>query len=163
MVPDCLTVKRADSSAEREAAFALRLRVFVHEQGVPIHEEIDEHDASAVHVVALADGRVVATGRAVFPSSTPPGPAGAQADDDPAKSDGVRIGRMAVARAWRRRGVGGRVLAALESEARSRGVGEAVLAAQTQATRFYESHGYRREGSVFLDAGIDHVLMRKRL
>jgi predicted GNAT family N-acyltransferase len=144
-----LLIKRVESDAEREAALELRMRVFVQEQGVPLEEEVDEHDASAVHVIALAGGRVVGTGRAVFP------PQGSYRQ--------VKIGRMAVDAAWRRRGVGGRILAALEVEARRMGMREAVLAAQTRATGFYASHGYREEGAVFLDAGIDHILMRKRL
>ena len=75
----------------------------------------------------------------------------------------ARIGRMAVEKAWRRRGVGSRVLEALEADAKGMGMVEAVLAAQTRATGFYASHGYREEGAVFPDAGIDHILMRKRL
>ena len=54
-------------------------------------------------------------------------------------------------------------LDALEAEARRRGLREAELNAQTYAILFYSSHGYAEEGTVFLDAGIDHVLMRKRL
>jgi predicted GNAT family N-acyltransferase len=155
-----LLIKRVESDAEREAAFELRMRVFVQEQGVPLEEEVDEHDASATHIIALAGGRVVGTGRAVFPPQGSYSPAGGRAE---VKSRQVKIGRMAVDEAWRRRGVGGRILAALEVEARRMGMREAVLAAQTRATRFYESHGYGEEGAVFLDAGIDHILMRKRL
>ena len=157
-----LVVKRVESAAELEAALDLRMRVFVREQGVPIEEEVDEHDASAAHVIALAGGRVVGTGRAVYP---PPTPAGGGTGDARARSTSgpARIGRMAVEKAWRRRGVGSRVLEALEADARGMGMVEAVLAAQTRATGFYASHGYREEGTVFPDAGIDHILMRKRL
>lgn len=157
-----LVVKRVESAAELEAALDLRMRVFVREQGVPIEEEVDEHDASAAHVIALAGGRVVGTGRAVYP---PPPPAGGGAGDARARSRPglARIGRMAVEKAWRRRGVGSRVLEALEADAKGMGMVEAVLAAQTRATGFYTSHGYREEGAVFPDAGIDHILMRKRL
>ncbi len=162
-----LVVKRVESAAEMEAALDLRMRVFVREQGVPIEEEVDEHDASAAHVIALAGGRVVGTGRAVYPS---PAPAGGGAGDafiqtktGQTTSGPARIGRMAVEKAWRRRGVGSRVLEALEADAREMGMGEAVLAAQTSATGFYASHGYGEEGAVFPDAGIDHILMRKRL
>jgi predicted GNAT family N-acyltransferase len=170
-----LLIKRVESDAEREAAFELRMRVFVQEQGVPLEEEVDEHDASAVHVIALAGGRVVGTGRAVFPAQPPAAPADREAEDTRIQSRAgqdsagrigagqARIGRMAVEEAWRRRGLGGRVLEALEAEARRMGMREAVLAAQTRATGFYASHGYREEGAVFLDAGIDHILMRKRL
>ncbi|MCE2404951.1 MAG: GNAT family N-acetyltransferase [Dehalococcoidia bacterium] len=160
-----LVVKRVESAAELEAALDLRTRVFVREQGVPIEEEADEHDASATHVIALTGGRVVGTGRAVFPTQLPPRPTDGEARDTGVQTTPgqVRIGRMAVEQAWRRCGVGSRVLEALEAEARRVGMEEAVLAAQTNATGFYASHGYREEGAVFPDAGIDHILMRKRL
>ncbi len=149
-----------ESDAERRAAFELRRRVFVEEQGVPLEEEVDEHDDSATHVVAVAGGRVVGTGRAVFPPQGTPAPVGGKSQTPHTR---VKIGRMAVDEGWRRRGVGGRILDALEAEARLRGMGEAELNAQTYAIPFYSSHGYAEEGPVFLDAGIDHVLMRKRL
>ena len=152
-------VKLVESQAEWRAAFDLRLKVFVHEQGVPFEEELDEHDESATHVIALADGYVVGTGRVVFPTVVP-------SDDGhpPPEPDArSRIGRMAVDVAWRRRGVGRRILETLEAEARRRKMQEVVLHAQTYAKEFYASCGYLEEGPVFLEAGIDHVLMRKRL
>ena len=155
-----VTIKLLESDAERRAAFELRRRVFVEEQGVPLEEEVDEHDHSATHVVAVAGGRVVGTGRAVFLPRETPDLAGGNSESP---STQVKIGRMAVDEGWRRRGLGGRILDVLEAEARLRGMGEAELNAQTSAISFYASHGYTEEGPVFLDAGIDHVLMRKRL
>ena len=46
-----------------EAAKAIRIRVFVHEQGVPMEEEMDEADADAVHALALLGTLPVGTGR----------------------------------------------------------------------------------------------------
>ena len=73
------------------------------------------------------------------------------------------IGRMAVEASWRRRGVGGQVLAFLEREAVQRGFGRLVLHAQTYVKEFYANHGYQVEGDVFIEAGIEHVLMAKAL
>ena len=157
---DCVIIKLVESGAERRAAYALRSRVFVHEQRVPLEEEVDEYDESATHVVAVVAGRVVGTGRAVFFSQGTLDRPGRESGDFHPQ---VRIGRMAVEAAWRRRGVGGRILEALEAEGRRRGIREALLNSQTYVSQFYASHGYVQEGPVFLDAGIDHVLMRKRL
>ncbi|MSQ33644.1 MAG: GNAT family N-acetyltransferase [Dehalococcoidia bacterium] len=124
----------------------MRLRVFVEEQGVPAEEERDGYDAQAVHAVAVLDGVVVGTGRLVL------------LDEGAGK-----IGRMAVERQLRRRGIGGRILGFLEAEAKRRGLAEAVLHAQTYVQGFYADHGYVAEGDVFLEAGIPHIAMRKRL
>jgi len=144
--PSPVAVRLAASAADHEAALALRLRVFVQEQGVPAAEESDGYDAQAVHAVAVLDGAVVGTGRLV-----------------PLEPGAGKIGRMAVERPLRRRGIGGQVLAFLESEAKRRGLAEAVLHAQTYVQDFYARHGYPAEGDVFLEAGIPHMMMRKRL
>ncbi len=136
----------ADGEALREKAFALRHAVFVEEQHVPVELERDESDAGAVHVVALLGDRCVGTGRLVV------------------QAGGVgRVGRMAVEPAFRRRGVGDLVLLALEDHARATGLREIELHAQCYVERFYAKHGYAREGEVFEEAGIEHVVMKKRL
>jgi predicted GNAT family N-acyltransferase len=70
---------------------------------------------------------------------------------------------MAVAADRRRTGVGEAVLAALEAEARTAGLREVELHAQCYVERFYARAGYAPEGARFEEAGIDHVVMRKRL
>ncbi len=141
-----LSVVPADTEPLRAEAYALRHRVFVEEQRVPVELERDAHDATAFHVVALEDGRCVGTGRLV----RQPGGVG-------------RVGRMAVAPDRRRAGVGERVLAALEARARAEGLREIELHAQCYVEAFYANRGYRRVGDVFEEAGIDHVAMRKAL
>lgn len=124
-------------------ATPLRERVFVVEQGVPAELEMDEFDTVCRHALARgADGAVIATGRLL--------------------PDG-HIGRMAVDADWRNRGVGGEVLEALVREARTRGMAEVVLNAQVHAQAFYERHGFVAEGAIFLEAGIEHRTMRRRL
>ena len=139
-------VRLARTAEERRLAYELRHRVFVVEQRVPVELERDEHDEGALHVVALEAGETVGTGRLV----AQPGGVG-------------RVGRMAVRADRRRRGVGERVLELLENLARERGLSEIELHAQAQVERFYLRAGYRAEGEHFDEAGIDHVLMRKRL
>ncbi|TAH50058.1 MAG: GNAT family N-acetyltransferase [Betaproteobacteria bacterium] len=124
-------------------AMPLRERVFVVEQGVPPELEMDEFDAVCRHaVVRTTDGTVIATGRLL--------------------PDG-HIGRMAVDAGWRKHGVGGQVLEALVAEAASLGMAEVVLNAQVHAQAFYERHGFAAEGEVFMEAGIEHRAMRRRL
>ena len=144
-----ITVKLIETPAELEAAFSLRIRVFVGEQGVPADIELDEFDTAAdtVHAVALDDGVVIGTGRLL-------------ADVD---GKGPHIGRMAVEQERRRDGVGGRVLRFLEEQGRSRGFRQITLHAQEYVKSFYAGHGYREVGEVFEEAGIPHREMVKDL
>ncbi|MGK0244471.1 MAG: putative GNAT family N-acyltransferase, partial [Pseudomonadota bacterium] len=72
----------------RERSGAIRYKVFVEEQGVPVELEWDEMDASSWHALAFTDdGTPVATGRLL--------------------PDG-HIGRMAVLETARGTGVGAR-------------------------------------------------------
>jgi len=148
-----LIVRLVETEAERKAAFDLRIRVFVGEQGVPREEELDDYDDAATHAVALMGNRVVGTGRMLTPDTS----------SHEALGGAARIGRMAVDAEWRRRGIGGRILTALEDVASQSGLDRAVLHAQTYVKSFYAGHGYVEEGDVFLEVGIEHVQMGKRL
>lgn len=70
------------------------------------------------------------------------------------------IGRMAVLREWRGKGVGALLLRALVELARSRGHTSVRLNAQTQALGFYRRYGFEAVGAQFMEAGIPHLAMR---
>jgi predicted GNAT family N-acyltransferase len=124
----------------------VRRAVFIEEQGVPEALEWDGEDAAAVHVLArAANGEPIGSGRLLMHGGL------------------AHIGRMAVVKPWRGRGVGSALLARLLSEARRLGCREAKLSAQTHALPFYARFGFRPEGEVFLDAGIPHRRMRRLL
>lgn len=130
-------------------ALAVRIRVFVEEQGVPPELEVDEHDrtdARAVHALVRSGGAAVGTGRFY--------------EVDAAT---VQIGRMAILPAMRRRGAGAKLLTALAAEARRRGYALARLHAQMHAARFYEEAGFVETGETLWDAGIVHQTMERRL
>ena len=140
-----LSAWRATAGDWAEVA-ALRARVFVEEQGVPVEVERDAHDATAVHVLARdRDGRVVATGRLLVRDGR-----------------GV-VGRMAVEASCRGRGHGAAVLAELHRQAAALGLTEVELHAQLTARGFYERAGYTPVGGVYEEAGMAHVTMRRPL
>lgn len=136
---------------QADAARAVRLAVFVGEQGIPESEEWDEDDADAVHVVVsnLA-GLPLATGRLIL--SGEPGL-------DAVSGTQARIGRMAVLRSARGIGLGRQVLQALIAEARQRGVQHLSLHAQVAAMPLYAQAGFAPEGAVFDEVGIPHQRM----
>ena len=139
-------LKAAESRRELEGAYALRHQVFVQEQHVPPELERDDLDSEAFHAVALNGNTVVGTGRLVLHSA----------------DDGA-IGRMAIHAAFRRQSLGGRVLWFLEREATARGLKRITLHAQLYVKEFYTRHGYREEGKPFMEAGIRHIQMSKKL
>jgi predicted GNAT family N-acyltransferase len=125
----------------------IREHVFVAEQGVPAEMELDEFDPAAQHVVArLKDGRCMGTARLIADTAGT-----------------ARIGRMAVLAEWRGRGVGAALLWRLFECAASAGLHGLVLSAQIQAMPFYRRYGFTEEGSEYLDAGIRHMTMRRKL
>jgi predicted GNAT family N-acyltransferase len=138
-------VRPARDAGEVRAALELRHEVFVVEQRVPLEEEVDEHDESALHLVAVEDDRVVATCRIVMEEAT------------------AKLGRVAVAASARRRGIASRLIDASEQHARALGAERIALAAQTGALTLYERAGYTPYGDRFPDAGIEHLMMEKRL
>lgn len=138
-------VRRVAGRAEMDAALDVRHRVFCVEQGVPKREEIDGRDGDAVHLVAVEDGRVLGTCRLLFVDRT------------------VQFSRLAVEPDARRRGIATRLLQAADAEALGAGARRIVLHAQTYARDLYLADGYEPRGHVFVEAGIEHVAMEKRL
>jgi predicted GNAT family N-acyltransferase len=134
-------LRRARDAAERSAAAELRIRVFCNEQGVSRREEIDGRDHDAVHLVAIERGAVVGTCRLLFDGAT------------------CKLGRLVVERQGRGRGIGGRLLALAEKEARAAGAERIVLNAQTRARGVYRAARYTERGDRFMEAGIEHVRM----
>ncbi|MGH2980963.1 MAG: GNAT family N-acetyltransferase, partial [Solirubrobacterales bacterium] len=123
----------------------LRLRVFAGEQGVSPEAEIDGLDPGATHLVAVRRGNVVATCRLRFPRGQ------------------CKLERMAVDQSLRRTGVGTELLEGAEREALRQGASELTLHSQRLVEGFYAACGYVAEGDTFLEEGIPHVQMRKRL
>ncbi len=126
---------------EMPAVFALRFEVFVDEQNVPREIELDEEDAHAVHLLAKDGEPVVGCARIIF------------GDRD------AHIGRLAVKRNWRGRGIGAAVCRYAMDVCRERGYSHIWLHAQLHAAGFYEKLGFHPIGDTFFEAGIEHVRM----
>ena len=141
-VQHAFTINVVEYEAYQCMIHSVRYAVFVCEQSIPADLEIDQSDPVSQHVLAWWDGRAVGTGRL-----TP----------------GGRIGRVAVAQSFRRRGIGRCIVELLLDTARQQRYQTAVLAAQQHAIPFYEQLGFCQEGNLFEELGIDHVMMRKQL
>jgi predicted GNAT family N-acyltransferase len=140
---ESIVVQRVANDEERARAYAIRWEVFVEEQGVPEDMELDEHDAHAVHVLAIAGGEAIGTGRLVMY----------------APGEG-KIGRMAVLKMGRGQGAGTAIMAALTEAAKEQAMKVLILDSEVEARPFYARLGYVPEGEIFMDAGMPHQRMR---
>lgn len=134
-------VKKIASRAELAKAYSIRIRVFVKEQGVPAEIELDKEDNMAIHFLATLGGRSVGTARLVI------------------KRRQAKIGRMAVLKSCRGKGIGRELLKSAVRLARRRRIQKIFLHAQIQVIGFYEKMGFRSVGPVFREAGILHRKM----
>ena len=141
-----IRVKRVASDTALVQAFRIRMRVFVQEQGVPEDIELDRDDQRALHFLALASGRAVGTARLVM------------------RRGDVKIGRMAVLKSYRRRGVGRKLLRRAVATAKKLGARHIYLHAQVPVIEFYEKLGFCCIGPVFHEAAIPHrkMIFRKK-
>jgi predicted GNAT family N-acyltransferase len=134
-------IRRISSNEELQRAFAIRMRVFVREQGVPARLELDREDQCAIHLLATASGKAVGTARVVL------------------RRRNAKIGRMAVVRSYRRKGIGKKLLQRAIITAIKLGAEKIYLHAQVPVIGFYELLGFYSVGPVFDEAEIPHRKM----
>jgi predicted GNAT family N-acyltransferase len=141
--PFQFTVRRVSWNECGDFLRSIRNSVFIEEQNVPAELEWDGLDELCTHVIGeTMQGEPIGTGRLL--------------------PDG-HIGRMAVLKYWRGRGVGSAILAELIAAAREKGCDCAILDAQTHALKFYARFGFEIVSDEFMDAGIPHRTMRVML
>lgn len=117
----------------------LRRIVFIHEQGVPEADEVDDLDDQAIHLLATLDG--VPTGSARLLTL----------------GDTGKIGRVCVLKSARGTGLGAALIRASVAQFRAMsGITRVKLGAQTHAIGFYERLGFTATGPQYEDAGISH-------
>ena len=144
-------IKIFETKEELNLGFALRIEVFVKEQKVPIELELDEkdHSKNTVHIGYFSDDKLIGVARLIDMNK-----------------DVIHIGRVAIDKEYRGQGIGHELLICCENIAQQILKRKIIieLSAQIQAEKFYESLGYNRvNDTIYLDAGIEHVDMRKEI
>jgi len=147
MPAELITISRVESmSDERYAAIAeIRRSVFVVGQQVPPEREVDGLDSECTHFLAHLGANPVGAARFRRIQGR------------------AKVERVAVLDSVRGLGVGRALMVAMEREAVLQGISEAILSSQVDAIPFYERLGYAASGPVYIDGGIDHRDMNKRL
>jgi len=143
MLNPAVTIREANWQQDQEALIAIRTNVFINEQGVAIELELDGEDENAYHWLAIDDQQhAIATLRLL---------------------KNGHIGRMAVLKPYRNKGIGSALLNTAIDKARSLNLYETLLNAQTQALDFYRAAGFSVTGEEFMDAGIPHLHMQQKI
>jgi len=136
-----ISVREVEWTQAKEMLAAIRRSVFIDEQGVTEAEEWDalDSDPNTKHFMATLDETPVACARLLA---------------------GAQIGRMAVLKPQRGKGIGAAVLRAVLEKALELTPRETPwLNAQVPVIPFYQRFGFVPEDSIFLDAGLPHQRM----
>jgi len=138
------TIIIGNYSDQQKEISSVRHSVFIEEQKIPKEAVWDERDLVCRHVLIHQNGKAVATGRI-----------------DLAKEG--KVGRVAVLASARKCGFGQQIMAALEQQAKESKLPRVWFNAQISAIGFYERLGYQVVGNEFVEAGIVHRMMQKKI
>ena len=127
-----------------EDAARIRVEIFVDEQGFT--EEFDSDDKEAIHFVGYIDGKAVATCRIIKRNSA-----------------SFFIGRIAVIKVFRGKGLGSLIVNAAEEHIKSIGGKSILIHSQMRAAGFYEKIGYTKTGDYDEEEGCPHCMMVKQI
>ena len=116
----------------------IRDRVFIQEQAVPKHIEIDGKDSECIHFLIFNESVPIGTARI--------------------KMDG-KIERVSILKNQRRKGLGYQLMKFIINNAQEKGLERIYLHSQMDSIEFYKSLKFIQKGEAFKEAGIDHVLM----
>lgn len=124
---------------------SIRTAVFTEEQGADAQQEFDGYDldgAGTVYVLLFENGEAAATARLAHTDS------------------GFKIGRIAVLKKYRGKGIGEAAVRAVTEKAFSLGADTVYVDAQNHAVGFYEKFGFTVTGGRIYDRGLAHMPMR---
>jgi len=142
-----IRVKKIETDLELQEAFKIREIVFIDEQECPPEEEFDGLDEESIHFIAYITGEPVGTSRYRTTDK------------------GVKLERFAVLKEHRGKGVGKRLVqTAIVQIAATFEAGTLLyMHAQLDAMPLYARYGFEKVGDKFVEAGIEHFLMKKTL
>ncbi|HEY0562862.1 MAG TPA: GNAT family N-acetyltransferase [Methylophilus sp.] len=144
MTPEKFSIEQVSWHSPQQALLkAVREQVFIVEQRVPLDIEWDTEDAEAIHLLAL-DSQQQPIGCARILKQG-------------------RVGRMAVLKTWRGKGVGQSLLHNAIAVCQQLGMPHIAISSQTHAIKFYQNAGFVVTSEAYIDANIWHVDMQLTL
>lgn len=138
-----IIVKEAVNKEDKENVFLLRKNVFVIEQKMFNHTDMDKNDNNAYYLIALVNGIAAGTVR-VYPLEN---------------NDCWEGGRLAVKKEYRKMDVGGRLVSEAVKYVVQRGARHFSANIQKENIVFFETLGWTVDGSEFIYRGHPHIRM----
>ncbi|CAH0418852.1 GNAT family N-acetyltransferase [Periweissella ghanensis] len=135
----------ADTPTSQDALM-IRKAVFVTEQGISLADELDHLDDQTWHYVAYLNNQPAATARVI--------------EEHPGEWHIQRVATLAPAR---HQGLASALLTKISADATVHNINSLTLGAQITAQGFYETLGFVTIGAEFIDAGIPHITMIKKI
>ncbi|QOR68748.1 GNAT family N-acetyltransferase [Cytobacillus suaedae] len=143
-----MVFKIINEESDIQKAFDIRKEVFVKEQGVPLADEFDEYDtlsSNCKHILVFYNDEPVGTGRLRV------------------VNDYGKLERICILESYRKYGLGKTIIKALEDIASEQDISKLKLHGQTHAEGFYKKLGYQTTSDIFMEDGIPHIIMEKKL
>lgn len=139
-------IKLANFNQDKKQIELIRKKVFQEEQNVPFELEFDGKDEQAIHLLAYVNNQAVATTRIRQLSTYQ-----------------VKIERLAVLPSFRKQGIATKLMETTLQLIEGKAYKEAIIHAQEYIKNFYYQLGFNQVGKTFIEAGIIHVKMVKKL
>ena len=137
-----LELKKVESNSEYQEVLKIREIVFVEEQKVPRHLEIDENENEAIYFLGLVENTPVTTGRIRV------------------IEDEVKFERIATLPSYRGKSYGKQLMKFIQDFCKKEfPCKHFFMYAQESAISFYEQLGWKIEGKKFMEANIVHQKM----
>lgn len=141
-----LVIRFATLPDDWSSISSIRGQVFQIEQQVDPALDFDGHDQEAQQLLAYLDDQPIGTARIRLLTSQT-----------------AKVERVAVLEQFRGRGVGYKLMQFILKYLTDSRIETVYVNAQLPVQEFYEKLGFAPEGSVFEDAGIPHITMKKLL
>lgn len=139
-------IKIAKYPEEFSLIKTVRKQVFQEEQKVPFELEFDGKDDQSIHLLAYVEKQAIATTRIrkISPNQ-------------------VKIERLAVLPKFRRKGIAKKLMIKALEIIETNDYQEIVIHAQEYIKKLYQKLGFIQIGNSFIEAGIIHVKMAKKI
>ncbi len=138
-------IRKAETSEQIQIAQEIRREVFVKEQGVPEEIEYDGKDEQSIIVLAYNSQEAIGCARLLI------------------EGEKGKIGRVAVKKPFRGKGIGAMLCNELVDLAQKTNVRYIYIHSQATAKEFYEKLGFKVSGEGFYEADKLHYKMERQL